>query len=491
MTIATPVSDQRLPPHSLEAEESLLGAMLHSRDALLAAVAQLTGEDFYKPAHGSIFEAAKSLHERGDAVDHVTVAAELERSGRLEGIGGPATLISLQCRTPSLRNGPTYARIIGERAGLRRLQAAATEILLGEMPSDPSAAYARALELIEGAGVRLPGPQAVDLSIFTPGGSWVLDIPPGVPAVWGSDDNVLWSEGEHLLIVGPPGVGKSSIAQQLVLAMIGCREPEVLGLPVAPADHVLYLACDRPAQIARGFARAVRPEHRVMLDDRLSVLKGPPPKDFAKHPTELLHMATAVGAGVVVVDSLKDVALGLSEDEVGSGLHTCFQHALTAGIQVLVLHHQRKGQQGGHARTLGDVYGSAWLTAGAGSVVLLWGEAGDPIVHLEHLKQPAAPVGPFEILHDHERCVSTIETGPVDPLVMLRNAPNGITVVDLARLSSEKEKPSTTDTQKARRKLDQLAAKGLARRVDASSGGVGGSTPARYYAIDNQHEEDS
>ncbi|MDQ1379738.1 MAG: replicative helicase, partial [Actinomycetota bacterium] len=75
----------RIPPHNIEAEESLLGAMMLSREAITAAVeARLESSDFYKPAHGSIFEAAYGLHSRGEPVDPVTVAEELRRAGQLD-----------------------------------------------------------------------------------------------------------------------------------------------------------------------------------------------------------------------------------------------------------------------------------------------------------------------------------------------------------------------------------------------------------------------
>ena len=84
----------RVPPHNLEAEESLLGAMLLSRDAITAAVeAHVESSDFYKPAHGHIYEAIQSLHGQGEPADPVTVAEELRRADLLDGIGGRSALL--------------------------------------------------------------------------------------------------------------------------------------------------------------------------------------------------------------------------------------------------------------------------------------------------------------------------------------------------------------------------------------------------------------
>lgn len=122
-------SASRVPPHNLQAEESLLGAMLLSRDAIVAAVeVQLSADDFYKPAHGHIFDAITSLYAQGDPADPVTVAESLSRAGVLEGIGGPAILIGLQAGTPSIGNAGRYARIIEEHSLLRRLIRVAGDI---------------------------------------------------------------------------------------------------------------------------------------------------------------------------------------------------------------------------------------------------------------------------------------------------------------------------------------------------------------------------
>jgi replicative DNA helicase len=119
----------RVPPHNLEAEESLLGAMLLSRDAITAAVeAGVDASCFYKPAFGHIFDAIWSLYGHGEPVDPVTVAEELRRDGLLEPLGGRATLLSIQSSTPASANASHYAQIVVELATLRRLITVAGEI---------------------------------------------------------------------------------------------------------------------------------------------------------------------------------------------------------------------------------------------------------------------------------------------------------------------------------------------------------------------------
>ena len=119
----------RVPPNNLEAEESLLGAMLLSRDAITAAVeAHVETSDFYKPAHGHIYEAIQSLHGQGEPADPVTVAEELRRADLLDNIGGRVALLQIQANTPASANAGHYARIVNELALLRRLIGVAGDI---------------------------------------------------------------------------------------------------------------------------------------------------------------------------------------------------------------------------------------------------------------------------------------------------------------------------------------------------------------------------
>ena len=131
-------STARVPPHNIEAEESLLGAMLLSRDATLAAIeAHVDSPDFYKPAHGQIFDAMFLLYGRGEPVDVVTVAEELRQRGLLDALGGRAALLRIQAATPASANAEHYAGIVSELALLRRLIGVAHDISeMGYSPGD-------------------------------------------------------------------------------------------------------------------------------------------------------------------------------------------------------------------------------------------------------------------------------------------------------------------------------------------------------------------
>ena len=276
--------------------------------------------------------------------------------------------------------------------------------------------------------------------------------------------------------------GKTTLALQLLAARLGITD-EVLGWPVKPAEKpVLYLAMDRPRQIRSAMRRLFGEGHRDVLAERLVVWEGPLPLDLGRMPEVLLDTVQSAESETVVIDSLKDAAVKLTDDEVGGNFNRAVQHVVREGIEVVGLHHQRKAQGGGKPNTLEDVYGSTWLTAGMGSVVLLWGAAGDPLVELRHLKQPASEVGPLKVEHNHLGGTSSVWRGQVDALVVLRGAPNGTTSLDLARLMFERDKPNDNERKKAQRQLDRLVKDGLAHKRGPHNEATG-AVPARYYAI--------
>lgn len=318
---------------------------------------------------------------------------------------------------------------------------------------------------------------------------FILNEPDTIPALWGDGEDVLWAAGESLIIAGPTGVGKTTIAQQVVLARIGVLEPEVLGYPVAQSTgKVLYIAGDRPRQAARSMKRMIDVDKADLLAERMTVWRGPLEFDAGKEPERLVELCKHFEADLVVIDSLKDIAVGLSADEVGAGVNKALQSCLAEGVEVLVMHHQRKPQQGGgKPKAISDVYGSVWITGGAGSVFVVWGEAGDAVVEMSHLKQPAEVVSTMEITHDHPRGRSTVNKG-VDILQMLRGARMGLSARFIAVSTFDTEEPSKAQVENARRRLERLVTKGLAYRQDGAKGGRDGGAAALYFAAENSIE---
>lgn len=212
----------RVPPQNLEAEESLLGAMLLSRDAIAAALgARVTTADFYKPAHGHIFEAIMGLYVQGEPVDPVSVAEQLRRVEMLDALGGRATLLRIEAGTPASANATHYATIVSELALLRRLIGVGGDIAeMGyDEPEDLREMLDRAEGLLFGVteGERTTSPSSPIAEVVQrtldrvesrkPG---LLGVPTGYRDV---DDLLLGLQASQLIVVAArPSMGKSSWA---------------------------------------------------------------------------------------------------------------------------------------------------------------------------------------------------------------------------------------------------------------------------------------
>jgi replicative DNA helicase len=119
----------RTPPQAIEAEQSVLGAMMLSKDAIADVVEAIRPGDFYRPAHQLVYDAVLDLYARGEPADAVTVSAELTRSGQLARAGGAPYLHTLIAMVPTAANAAYYAEIVADRATLRRLVTAGTRIV--------------------------------------------------------------------------------------------------------------------------------------------------------------------------------------------------------------------------------------------------------------------------------------------------------------------------------------------------------------------------
>jgi replicative DNA helicase len=120
---------ERTPPQDLAAEQSVLGGMLLSKDAIADVVEVVRSTDFYRPAHQTIFDVVVDLYGKGEPADPITVSAELTRTGELARVGGAPYLHTLLSSVPTAANAGYYARIVAEQAILRRLVEAGTRIV--------------------------------------------------------------------------------------------------------------------------------------------------------------------------------------------------------------------------------------------------------------------------------------------------------------------------------------------------------------------------
>ncbi|MTA85077.1 MAG: replicative DNA helicase, partial [Actinobacteria bacterium] len=126
---------ERTPPQDLQAEQSVLGGMLLSKDAIADVIEILRANDFYRPAHEMIYDAVIELYGHGEPVDPVTVAAELTKRGEIAKIGGAPYLHTLVSAVPTAANANYYAQIVREQSILRKLIEAGTKVVqLGFSP---------------------------------------------------------------------------------------------------------------------------------------------------------------------------------------------------------------------------------------------------------------------------------------------------------------------------------------------------------------------
>lgn len=299
---------------------------------------------------------------------------------------------------------------------------------------------------------------------------WMFKTDDTVVELWGKGDDILWADGEALMIAGGMGLGKSTLAGQLIRAQLGLRS-EVLGLPVTPTDRpILLLGMDRPAQLRRSLRRQFSEAEQEIAAGRLLIRPGPPIMDMALDPTLLTRMAEAVGAGTVYVDSLKDAVVGLSGDEAAAMYNRGRQALLASGVNIVETHHCRKPSaesSGGIA----SVYGSTWLTSGAGSVIILSGEPGDLEIKFRHAKTPVNEVGPWKIHLNPDGGDFTVRK--IDLLVSVKNAgAAGLTAEDAAKDIYESNRPTVSEKKKAERQLDRLVSKGLLTKIEGTRGAV-------------------
>ncbi len=129
---------RRVPPQNLEAEQSVLGAILLDNDAINQTIEILNPEDFYREAHREIFRAMVALVDKGQPVDGITLTEALRTQNVLEAIGGPGYIAELASAVPTAANVAYYARIVREKSVLRSLASTATEIVAGayDAPGD-------------------------------------------------------------------------------------------------------------------------------------------------------------------------------------------------------------------------------------------------------------------------------------------------------------------------------------------------------------------
>jgi replicative DNA helicase len=217
---------ERIPPHNLEAEESVLGSMLLSAEAIAAVIEVVQAEDFYRSAHERIFRTALALYGRGEPVDAITVVEELKRKNELGDVGGPLYIHNLVESVPTPASAQYYAKIVAEHALLRRLIDAGSKIISRaySIPEDPRQAADEAEGLVYAVSRHRDQDEVVPLATLINESIDALEklheresAFAGVPTGFTDLDEMMsgLQPGNLLVIAARPGVGKSSFVTNL------------------------------------------------------------------------------------------------------------------------------------------------------------------------------------------------------------------------------------------------------------------------------------
>ena len=220
---------ERTPPHDLLAEQSTLGGMLLSKDAVADVTGLLRGHDFYVPKHEIIFDAILSLYARGEPTDVITVTDELTKSGDLQRAGGADYLHTVTSIVPTAANASFYADIVAEKALLRRLVEAGTRIVQmgyageGEAADLVNTAQAEIYTVTGGTTSEeyVPLSEAVDAAVDEIQRAEGLgDGLTGVPSGFTELDALTngFGPGQMIIIAARPAIGKSTLALDIARA---------------------------------------------------------------------------------------------------------------------------------------------------------------------------------------------------------------------------------------------------------------------------------
>lgn len=316
-------STTRRPPADTDAEESLLGAMLLSNAAALVGIEVCESSDFYKPAHGLIFGAIRTLIERGSAVDSVTVTDELKRAGTLDAVGDRSIFISLLATTPSIANARHYAGIVSDMASLRQLIEVSGEVadVAFEVPQDVKGTLDWAESRVFGIS------QKGTADDVRPWSEWMIDelynlgeidhtVVQGAPTGYTDLDALLGGlQPSNLVVIGArPSMGKTALALGICRHVAVEQNLPVLlfSLEMSSREIVLRMIGSE----AHVDASRIRSGHSTMqdwdrIDNTLNQIEAPffvndnPMVSVLDMRAQARRQKARTGLGLVVVDYLQ------------------------------------------------------------------------------------------------------------------------------------------------------------------------------------------
>ena len=333
----------RVPPHSVEAEQAVLGGVLIDNGAWDRIADILTGAHFYRGDHRAVFDAVAGLCEDGQPCDAVTVAERLDRDGQLESSGGLAYLAELTENTPSAVNIVAYAEIVREKAVRREAikchLSAAEDLRKGGDPTD---------EQLAAFGIEAAAAGIAEWPALTAGALMESE-----------DDAIEWLIHELLpkagtsLLFADPKAGKSTLARLLAAKVASGGR---WNGHAVKKGAVVYLALDERRATVRESLRTLATAH-PKVKDAVHVAFAP------RRPLRALEtLVERIRPALVVVDTLvkaiPPLEDGASLNDYGGGAASVVapfeRMAAKSGAHFMLVHHARKGATDPNTAALGS-----------------------------------------------------------------------------------------------------------------------------------------
>jgi hypothetical protein len=348
-----------------EAEQSVLGAILVRPEVMGRVADVIEPTDFYREAHGRIFQAMLDLYGKGDPVDLVTVNALLKERGQLDGIGGPGFLASLSEQVGFATNAEHYAKIVLEKSLIRQVQVKCQQILTqSKHPIENTADF---LQLVESQIFEVTqsyngnGLRRQEKEPFDGVGDLILEVADFVKIELKPKKVIInpWvTEHAIILIYGLRGVGKTMFVIGLVNAITS-------GAPFGPWETItpascLYLDGEMPPQdTAERFnflAKHNRKEKLFIYSDAYVNSLGIPGANLLNEEWRqaMQEILTKKNIKVWIVDNIASLAPGIDENskQEWDPINKWFLELRSVGITTIFLHHANKdgGQRGTSGR---------------------------------------------------------------------------------------------------------------------------------------------
>ncbi|MFT4187863.1 MAG: replicative DNA helicase [Aeromicrobium sp.] len=321
----------RVPPQDLGAEQSVLGAMLLSKNAIDPAADTLQGRDFYRPSHELIFEVITDMYGRGEPADAITVAAELQRRGDLAKIGGAPYLHTLVAGVPTAASVDYYAAIVHEKAVLRRLVEVGTRIQ--QIGYDQTGEVAELVDQAQAAVLDVDGDRGAEdyssmAELMPLAIQEIEDIASrdgemaGVESGFPDIDTITtgFRPGQMIVVAARPGVGKSTIGLDFVraAAVKGDTPCAIFSLEMTAAEIAMRLL-SAEAKVSIGHMRGgtvnkfdwdaiSRAMPRVM--GAPIVIDDSPNMTMPQIRSKARRIAKDHGLGMIVIDYLQLMTSG-------------------------------------------------------------------------------------------------------------------------------------------------------------------------------------